>query len=280
MAMDILKLMAGNSKLIVLPRYLRWLKENDNGALLPNDGRDGIGAKIVEQMIAQPRVRSGSFSASSAGTCHRAQMFGYLGAESPTHDAQLLAIFDDGKWRHLRWQAILLQAEILLRIEFPLMWRRKQQRGTMDGLGVVPDDHFVKAWRGEEFGFELKGVSAFQFEKLKADGPMEKHLEQVARYFVLHGANLFSIVYENKSTQEPFEWVVHRDDPGMAERIARSEEEIEDLLDATTDEQLPPMLPECVAGKGAWKSCSYGGKDGVCAFATLQIDVERYKNRT
>lgn len=279
MVMDVLKLMAGNARLIVLPRYLRWLKQNGNQPLIPNDGREGIGATILKQMIEQPRVRSGSFSASSAGQCERAQMFGYLAAEAPGPDPQLAAIFEDGKWRHLRWQACLLQAGILADIEVPLMWKAKQQRGTMDGLGIVPDDHNVSAWRGLEFGFELKGVSAFQFESLKKAGPMEKHLDQVARYFLLSGLQLFSIVYENKSTQEPYEWVVSRDDPGMAERIEDQRDEVERLLEHTQYSELPAMLPECAAGKGAWKTCSFGGPDGVCKFSTNQEDIERHKNR-
>ena len=279
MPMDVLKLMAGNAKLIVLPRYLRWIKQNTNTPLIPNDGRGGLGAKIVTQMIEHPRDRSGTFSASSAGSCERAQVFGYLGAEAPSPDPQLAAIFDDGKWRHLRWQALLLQAGILIDIEVPITWGRKLQRGTMDGLGVVPTDHNVKEWRGKEFGFELKGVNAFQFDKLKAAGPMEKHLNQVARYFLVSGLELFSIVYENKSTQEPFEWVVSRNDSGMAERIEDQRDEVESLYEATKTAELPPMLPECTKGKGAWKSCSYGGPDGVCKFAKTHDDVERHKNR-
>lgn len=279
MVMDVLKLMAGNARLIVLPRYLRWIKQNGNKPLIPNDGRQGIGASILSQMIEQPRERSGSFSASSAGRCERAQMFGYLGAEAPGPDPQLAAIFEDGKWRHLRWQATLLQAGVLIDIEVPLMWKAKKQRGTMDGLGVVPDNHKVREWQGLEFGFELKGVNAFQFDKFKAEGPKEEHLDQVAKYFLMSGLDLFSIVYENKSTQEPFEWVVSRDDPGMADRIEAQREEVERLAEYAERTQLPLMLPECTKGKGAWKTCSFGGADGVCKFATNQDDVERHKNR-
>lgn len=277
--MNILHLMAGNQRLIVLPRHLRWLSRHGDDPLLPNDGREGIGAAILRQLLEVPRDRSGSFSASSAGNCQRAQVFGYHAAESEKPDVQLQSIFNDGKWRHLRWQAMLLQSQIIDEIEVPLFWKRMKQRGTMDGAGIVPDDHPVTEWRGDEFGFELKGVNAFQFDALKKSGPKEAHLNQVARYFLLSGFERFSIVYENKSTQEPFEWVVSRDDPGMAERIDKQRAEVESLLEYAEDQELPPMLPECVAGKGAWKTCGFGGKDGVCGVAKTITDIEIHRKR-
>lgn len=275
MAMDIMKMMAGNARLIVLPRYIRWMKSNGQTSLIPNDGSEGIGGTVLRQMVEMPRVRSGSFSASSAGFCERAQVFGYHGADAPGPDAQLSFIFDDGKWRHIRWQTNLLRAGILSDIEVPLFWTRMKQRGTMDGLGVVPEDHYVKEWRGREFGFELKGVNAFQFDRLKAEGPMEKHLDQVHRYFLISGLDLFSIVYENKSTQEPFEWVIEPD----PDRMEAQRREVESLFDHAEEETLPPQLPECVNKKGAWKTCGYGGPDGVCTFAKTVSDIQKHKER-
>lgn len=277
--MSILHLMAGNQRLIVLPRYLRWLSRHGEDPLLPNDGREGIGAMILTQMLEKPRDRTQSFSASSAGACQRAQVFGFYGAEGESPGPQLRAIFNDGKWRHLRWQALLLQAGILSDIEVPLFWRRKLQRGTMDGQGIVPDDHHVTEWRGLEFGFELKGVNAFQYDALTKSGPKEEHLNQVARYFLLSGLTLFSIVYENKSTQAVHEWVISRDDPGMAERIEAQRAEVESLKAYADDESLPPQLPECAMGKGAWKSCQYGGRDGVCGFAKTVADIKIHRER-
>lgn len=272
-----------NPRQIVLPRHTTWLAQNSDAPLIPNDGRNGIGAKILEQMIAQPRDRTGSFSASSAGGCHRAQVFGYHGAEAQAITPGLRAIFEDGKWRHLRWQSQLLQSGILSDIEHPLMWSRKQQRGTMDGVGIVPDDHPIEEWRGQEFGFELKGVNAFQYPGLTSPGPKEgpkvDHLNQVARYFLLSGLELFSIVYENKSTQQSHEWVISRDDPGMAERIEDQRQEVEDLLSHATEGTLPDQLPLCAKGKGEWEKCSYGDAGGVCGFASTVTDITLHRER-
>lgn len=277
--MNLMHVMAGNQRLIVLPRHLRWLARHGGEALLPNDGREGIGAMILTQMIEPPRDRTQSFSASSAGACERAQVFGFNGAEAEKPDPQLQSIFNDGKWRHLRWQAMLLQSGILTDIEVPQFWRRMLQRGTMDGQGIVPEDHYVEEWRGEPFGFELKGVNAFQYDGFVKSGPKEEHLNQVARYFLLSGLELFSIVYENKSTQAAHEWVVSRRDPGMAERIEEQRQEVESLKSYVDDGTLPPQLPECALGKGAWKKCQYGGNDGVCGFASTVADIEIHRER-
>lgn len=276
MPIDVLSILSKNSKLIVSPAYVRWIDQNRLNPLMD----PATSMAVIEQLQSVPRKRSGSFSASSAGSCERSQVFGYHGADAERTDVGLNIIFNDGSWRHARWQAILLSAGILTDIEFPLFWNSKRQRGTMDGVGVVPDDHFVKGWRGKEFGFELKGVNAFSYPKLvKDNAPMPKHLAQVARYFLLSGLELFSLVYENKSTQEFHEWVLTRH--MLAEMIEAQREEVEYLLTHVEDGMLPPMLDECQAGKGAFKTCGYGGPDGVCLFAeksgnTLEsIEVHR-----
>lgn len=264
MAIDVLSLFGKNTKLIVLPQYVRWLMKNPDAPLINAE----TGPLIIEQLEATPRNRNGSFSASSAGTCERAQVFQFYGAESASHDAGLTAIFNDGKWRHARWQSYLLQAGILTDIEFPLFWNRMKQRGTMDGQGVVPDDHIVKAWQGLEFGFELKGVNAFAYSNLVKKGPMEKHLAQIHRYMLLSGLKLFSLVYENKSTQEMHEWVITRDE----REVDKQRDEVNYLVEMIEEDDLPPQLPECALGKGAWRTCSYGGKDGVCTFANSRAN--------
>jgi hypothetical protein len=273
MPMDTLKIMSRNSNLVVLPRYLRYLAKHGDEPLIEAGSR--AESLILEQLTATPRDRTQSFSASSAGYCERAQVFGFYGAEAPSPDPQLAAIFNDGKWRHIRWQALLLTAEILDDIEEALRWNRMLQRGTMDGIGHVPDDHYRKDWRGKQFGFELKGVNAFQFDAHKKNGPTEKHLKQIHRYFLISGLELFSVVYENKSTQEPYEWVIEPDPVRMDEE----RQEVANLKEAIDTQTLPPMLPECVAHKATWKKCNYGGPDGVCSFAQTITDIQIHKNR-
>jgi hypothetical protein len=223
---------------------------------------DNIAELIRNEITKQPRIRSGSFSSSAAGTCKRRQIFQYLGIDpGGVNSPQLQNIFYDGTWRHLRWQAVLLQAGILSHIEVPLAWPAMNSVGTMDGYGVVPDDHPNEAWRGLEFGFELKGVNSNGYRYAMKNGVKEDHLNQVHRYFLSGGFDLFVIIYENKDTQEWSEWVVEPDQ----KRLEAQKQELESLNEYAARQELPPMIKPCLQKTGTeWKYCPFAGATGVC----------------
>ncbi len=245
------------SEHIITHRLNMFLMNNPNLVL-----DDSVADIIREEITKQPRVRSSSFSSSSAGTCQRRQVFQFLGIDSGgVNGPQLQNVFYDGTWRHLRWQAVLLQAGILHTIEYPLKWDAMRSRGTMDGLGLVPDDHPREEWRGLEFGFELKGINSFGYKSAQTNGVKEEHLDQVHRYFLSGGFPLFVIIYENKDTQEWTEWVVTPDPV----RLEAQRQELAALNEYVEKEQLPAMIPGCVSREGKeWKWCPYAGETGVC----------------
>ena len=242
---------------IVSARYRSWMMKHSDDAL-PDDVAD-----IIRNLLTtQPRRRVGTFSGSSANACLRMQELGFLGATGPVAGSQLQEIFNDGKWRHLRWQAILLAAGILDVVEMSLPWQRMRSAGSVDGVGVVPDDHPNQSWRGKEFGFELKGTHPIVFQKLKDTKPKPEHIRQVHRYFLSGGFDLFVVLYENKGTQEISEWVFEPD----AAVLAESEREIIDLNDAIDREELHDMLPDCArkTKDAAWQDCPFGKETGIC----------------
>lgn len=217
---------------------------------------------IRNEITKQPRDRSKSFSSSAAGTCSRKQIFNYIGIDSGgVNDPQTQNIFYDGTWRHLRWQATLLQAGILSHIEFPLTWDAMKSVGTMDGIGIVPDDHPNVEWRSREFGFELKGMNSYGYKYASASGVKEDHLNQIHRYFLSGGFDLFVVIYENKDNQEWTEWVVTPDESRMeAQRL-----ELQSLNEHVSQKTLPLMLPDCAKKQGNnWKWCQFAGETGVC----------------
>lgn len=244
---------------IITPRLNLWLMQNPNWSVEP-----AIADLIRDLMMRKQRERSGSFSSSSAGDCPRRQIYDYMGLASGNNGAQLQNLFNDGTWRHLRWQAMLLQAGILNEVEIMLDWPSMKSKGSMDGQGVVPDDHPNYRWRGMEFGFELKGMNTFAYQSysLKID-PKEQHHQQTDRYFLSGGHDLFVVIYEDKNTQEWTEWVY---EPDKA-RMEVQQREL-DMLNTYADTRtIPPMLPECVKQNktGEWFKCKFGGAHGVCA---------------
>jgi hypothetical protein len=257
-----------NSDLIITPKLQLFLMRNPNLVL-----DDSVTKTISEQIGSKPRVRSGSFSSSAAGMCERRQVFNYIGIDSGTvNNPQLQQIFYDGTWRHLRWQATLLQAGILTEIEIPLKWNAKRSRGSMDGLGVVPDDHARPDWRGLEFGFELKGTNSFVYRKAVEVGLKEEHLNQIHRYFLVGGFDLFVVIYENKDNQEWTEWVVTPE----PKRLKQQEEELSRLNQAVETETLPVMLQGCqTRNSQEWKQCPFAGNQGVCVQAQSYHQVQQ-----
>lgn len=183
-----------SENLVVTPRLTAWLVQHGDEEL---DAK--VAQRVYDLLTTKPRNRVASFSSSSAGNCIRRQVFEYVGAAGgavPTPTLQ--NIFSDGKWRHLRWQAMLLMAGILTTVEYPLSWPAKRSKGSVDGHGFVPDTH--PRYGGREFGFELKGANPYVWQTVdKTGAPPDKTLNQVHRYFLLSGFDLFVVVYENKA---------------------------------------------------------------------------------
>jgi hypothetical protein len=224
-------------------------------------------ALIAAEISKGGRDRTASFSGSSAGACLRAQEFGFLGVEAPFEtlpSADLIGIYDDGRWRHLRWQANLLTAGLLTHIEFPLDWPAKRSKGSMDGLGLVKPDHPNIRWRGLSYGFELKGMHGYPFARIAKQPnpkPLDKHLNQVQRYFLVSGVDLFVVVYECKLTQRTLEWVIEPDAAAMEEQM----DELEALNAAVDARHVHGQLQSCERRKGpAWEACPYAGRGGIC----------------
>lgn len=252
------------SDTIITPRLNQYLLSGKYDEALPKEVVDFINTELQK-----PRYNpTGRFRASAAGSCHRYQELRYAGVTSDKAiDPRLANIFSDGKWRHLRWQAMLLHAEILLRPEEGLDWPAMRSWATMDGLGIVPTNHPRPAWRGKEFGFELKGANPFGYRKDVKDNEQAKdaHLDQVHRAFINGGFDLYVIIYENKANQEWFEWV-YEPDPA---RVASQKEELAELNGDVDAKRLAKMLPECAARKGYTfnHGCPYGTPTGACVRA-------------
>lgn len=247
--------------LVVTPRLNVWLLGHPELTL-----SDATLKRLHDAIegIRNPRDRSDSFGSSSAGSCLRAQVFEYLGTDQGGIDPKLQQIYNDGKFRHLRWQATLLEAGILDDIEVPLAWPDRRSVGTMDGVGTVPTDHPREEWRHLEFGFELKGANTFTYKTIVAEGPL-RYLSQVHRYFLSGGYDLFAIVVEDKNSQDWTEWVIEPDPELLVEQRA----ELDVLNRAVDTETLPSMLVTCRKQVGeVFRNCSFGGRHGPCVAAT------------
>jgi hypothetical protein len=253
-----------NQRLIVTPRFEQYMLTHDGINLSSKTA-----ATVSVQMTSTPRERHSSFSCSSAGRCHRQQAYGFLGY--PSHgpsDPRVNLLFLNGHYVHIMCQAVMLDAGIIDTMEDPVSWPRKFHRGTMDGSGIVPDDHPIEAWRGMEFLLEVKGLNDYGFtSSVRNDSPSIDYKRQVSKYMVVSGIDLVSFFYVNKNTQATHEWVFTRSD--LAVYINEAKDEIEALAKAVDTNTLPARKP----GAKNWldaecQLCPFSGDDNVCMNVT------------
>lgn len=235
-------------ELLVSPRYEEYLEQNANILV-----EETVGDFIKSEICTPQRNRRMTFSASSRGVCPREQVFQFTPLEGISRfNTSLIAIFHQGTFMHLKWQALLLDAEILDRVEVPCTWEQFRLTGTIDGAGVIPVNHVLRK-DNEVFGWELKSINSNGFRYVINNGPKREHLLQIHAYMLATGWRVWSLCYENKDTQEWKEYMVFYDDK-IADEVHLELAYLNDCVDAR---QLPPILDECKQRKGAYKKCQF-----------------------
>lgn len=214
-------------------------------------------ANLVVRLLATPEEgsRAGAFHPSGLTRCPREQVFGFHGEskdEGFGYGAQLQNIFNDGTWRHARWQLMLTKLGILHSTEVPVAMPSRRLTGSMDGQGTGKD--------GKDFFFELKGTS-ISLAKLEREGALPAHVFQVQAYLAASGLEECVIIYEAKTNQDFIEIIVERDEEVIAQII----EILDDLNEHVDNGTLPDMLPDCKVKTGdEYANCAYAK---TCAVA-------------
>lgn len=238
-------------RLLITPRYEKYLAVTDNILIL-----DEKILKFVRAELSTPqRNRRMTFSASSRGACPRAQVFQFTPLKpTPRINSDLHAIFHQGTFMHLKWQCLLLDAGILSDVEISCVWDAYNLSGTIDGYGVIPDDHQLRGQvDGEIYGWELKSINDRGYKYVCSNGPNASHLLQIHAYMKATGWKVWSLVYENKDCQQWKEFIVHYDDK-IGDAL---ETEMEYLNTSVNNKTLPPVLEPCTRKAGPFKNCDF-----------------------
>ena len=236
------------SDLLVTPRYEQYLSTHQN--ILVDEV---VGEFVKSELTTPQRNRRMTFSASSRGACPREQVFQFTSLKAiPKINTDLYAIFHQGTFMHLKWQALLMDAGILDEVEISTDVERYRLTGTVDGAGEVPASHVLRD-RYDRFGWELKSINARGYQWVLDRGPNQHHLLQIHAYMLATEMRVWSLIYENKDTQQYKEFIVHFDRE-IAERV---EDELEYLNKCVDDQVLPPILDECLEKKGAYTKCAF-----------------------
>lgn len=254
----LLKGTASSGELLVSPRYEEYLDKNHNIHLDRT-----VADFIIDELTTPQRDRRMTFSASARGTCMRQQVFQFTDLQPVSRfSSSLIAIFHQGTFMHLKWQALLSDAGVLDELEVPCVWDDMRLTGTIDGAGAIPESH-VLFNSHERFGWELKSINSNGYRYVINGGPKPEHLLQIHAYMLATGWKVWSLCYENKDTQEWKEFTVFYD-PDIGEQV---QNELTALNGYVDNRELPPILDECRQMKGAFKQC---------AFAHVCLDQDKW----
>ena len=196
--------------------------------------------------------RTGRFGASSRGLCQRRQVFEYTGdiEKLDTIDVVLQNLFNDGTWRHIRWQMMCLLSGALTEVEAKVSSEKYPNfGGSIDGIG--------KSEKHGKYGFELKGTSYMP------TAVKDMHLKQIHTYFVLDPEiKVFSVIYEDKRSQDWKEFLVYPDPKILAE----VKMEMQNLEDSVDFKVYPEVKKDCRTRVGKeYQQCPY--RNGCLEFA-------------
>lgn len=224
---------------LITPKLHGWLVQHPDG--IKTDDEE-IRKRIIEILTPSTGDRSGAFHPSQLYQCPRAQVFGYFNVPvNRSYNPTLQNLFNDGHFRHLRWQIMLLSAGIITDVEVPVNIPEFRLTGSMDGMNA-----------NEDWMFELKGTS--QFKTIMQRGALPAHIKQVNAYLLASGLEKAIIVYECKSSQDWTEIEVNRDEKTCNE-INNILTELNGAIDNNT---LPEVKSDCKNQEGTeFNNCPY-----------------------
>lgn len=235
------------SKLIITPQLEDWLESDGEGMGVETEEDLALARKLL-LASKNNNKRSGRFGASSRGRCERQQIYAFLGMPKVRGNGfQLQNIFNDGTFRHIRWQLMLQKAGITTDVEVPFKAPEWRLSTSLDG------EHDRYPWM-----FELKGMGQGKYPnriKNPEDIPHEHMLQMHTCMFAI-GWDTAIYIAESKALNMWAEVVVPRDE-GIINEVTR---ELTILNEAVENQELPEIQDSCRFRKGDYKDCPYGAR--------------------
>jgi hypothetical protein len=224
-------------KEVITPEHEDWLRHHHNASYSP-----AALSYLQQQLANSPRLRTGTFSASAAGSCVRAQQFEFVGLSRAPLTPKQISILYNGTFMHYRWQLAGLTAGWLSGAEIPINDNAAGLIGTADGLhrdgGVV----------------EFKSINAFGYSNIRTFGIKDRHRWQVQAYMYGLDQERALVIYENKDTQSWTEFNIERDQT-MIDAIIRTTDQ---MWNMTHVGQLYEPKEKCIDQTGTeYHQCPY-----------------------
>lgn len=210
-----------------------------------------------------PRLRPGGrLSPSTIGGCERQAAFKFLGVEGKRKlDPDQELIFDDGNWRHHRWQATFFDMEAVLGPENFKVYS-VEAAVTYPPLLIAGHSDALLKFDNKRVVLDIKGIRDSGFNYVYQQGkPKTEHVDQLTSYMKAHKVNDGILFYENKDNQSNRAFEVKF----SPERWLKIKVWCVSVLRQLNRKELPPKHPDCEQGNFLYDRCPYaqlcyGGK--------------------
>ena len=191
-----------------------WLLEHEHEL----NHYDNRSFRTLRKLVVGGTVRNSEvFSPSNATRCMRSQVITkLLNKDISRNDPHLLNIFEDGYWRHIKWQMIFWRMGIVESMEQFVSSGKYDYGGSTDLILKIPKKGRVVV--------DIKGANASAWNEINSTGiAMKAHIVQVNIYMMLNGIDTGVLWYENKNTNEVCEVLVEPDASLLAKIRARQQ---------------------------------------------------------
>lgn len=266
----------------ILSRLVKNLQSTEKDPLTPLIDayllkRDASPTRYREAKIpvVPPARHPGRLSPSAIGGCQRKAVFTFMGVPGARRlDPELELKFDDGNWRHHRWQAMFRDMEAVLgpevfrvlSVEEEVEYRPLRIAGRLDSAIAI---------HGTEYIVDFKGINDRGFSWVyNNNAPAEEHVSQLLSYMRCRGNMNGMIIYDNKNDQRTKVFIVTFT-PEKWEELRTWCKRV--LRYLKWKEELPPRHIECEAGSFLWDKCPFAH---LCFGTKTEPQVERLAYHT
>lgn len=222
----------------------------------------------------------GRFSPSSLCGCQRQSALTFLGVGGRKKlDPDTELIFEDGHWRHHKWDYIFLDMEKVLgrkrfrvvSIEFEATFRNLFIRGHFDAhIQIFVDGEWI------DYIVDFKGANNWTWEtSYRRRQPVHEHTLQILAYMKAKKVDRGLLLYDSKERSKFYVFPVTYTPDGWAE----VQDWTRKVKTQVEEQKLPPMHPACDNGNFLANRCPF---KGLCFgdMSTRQIQRLAYRDFT
>lgn len=251
-----------SAEVSILNRIVKRMKKSEEDPLRPlldayfmrREASEARLDSVTLPIRSRPRP-GGRLSPSALGGCQRAAVFQFVGIKGRKHiDPDSEAIFDDGNWRHHRWQTLFKDMEVVLGRQIFRLLEIEKSVSIPDLYVAGSLDATIWIKNYGRLVVDIKGINDAGYNRITInDEPLPKHVVQLITYEQARGVHRGMLLYENKNNQQVRTFLVHST-PEHWEEIRKWADFV---IRSMERRRLPNKDVECQAGNFLFEKCPY-----------------------